>query len=314
MKNQEISKIYDILNTKHWMWKVYKKELKSGETLLTFFKKKFPELNHDDWQERFEWGGIFINGRPVTSDVILSAPCKIEYFEPKLPLAEMAHLYPPFLPEKHLLFEDDDLLVAFKPAGLPSKPAKEQSKFSLLRSLEDYTGRKLHMPSRLDVATAGVIIVSKSRRSHIALQQMFERRSIHKYYLLEVSGKTVDATFTVDKPIGRDLRHPVLRKVTTPEDGKSAITKFTRLYETPHGTTILQAEPLTGRTHQIRVHSAFAGFPLLGDTFYAGAAAPTLHLLSYKLSIIHPFSRTPLEVSVPETLLPDWLLPPFNTR
>ena len=309
MKTTDLNKILDTLYSKHWMWELYPKDLKKSITLLDFFKKELPHIAIDSWNERFDWGGIFINGIAISQNQVLTPPCKIEFFEPKLPLSEMTKLYPPFIPEQHILFEDKDLLIVFKPAGLPSKPAKEQNKFSLYNSLEQYLGRKLHMPSRLDAGTAGVIIVSKSSRTNVALQKMFERHTIHKFYLLEISGSILNSSFTVNKPIGRDPRHPILRRIAPEGLGKPAITNFTKVYETERGNTILQAEPLTGRTHQIRVHSASEGYPLVGDPFYAGEESDSLHLLSYKLNITHPFTNKELNIVVPENLLPAWLDP-----
>jgi len=300
----EIKKICDTLYSTHWMWELFAKDLKNSTTLVNFLSKKLPHIPSSSWPERFDWGGIFINGIPAYHDILLTPPCKVEYFEPKLPFSDMAKLYPSFEPSKHILFEDKDLLIVFKPAGLPSKPAKEQNKFSLLRSLENYTGKKIHMPSRLDVATAGLIAASKSKRNNLALQQLFERHEIRKFYLLEISQQPDKEHFTVNQPIGRDPRHPVLRRVTA--DGKTAITIFTKIYSTAK-SCILLAELLTGRTHQIRVHSAFCHTPLIGDTFYNGAPADDLHLISYQLQMVHPFSKDELSITVPNELLPAWL-------
>jgi len=308
--DDDIQRIYDTLHSVHRRW-----EIRHGraEELLCFLQRSLPHIARASWPERFAWGGIFVNGRPAERDCVLKPPCVVEYFVPKVGFAELAALYPEFLPERHLLYQDEDLIVAFKPAGLPSKPSKEQKRYSLLASLERCLGRRLHMPSRLDAATAGVVIASKSRRGHSALQQAFEHRRIHKQYLLEVPGGVEWRETTVDAAIDRDPRHPVLRRVVE-SGGRQAITRFRRLYQVDRAAegqertfTLLLAEPLTGRTHQIRVHSASLGLPLVGDIFYQGPAAAELHLLSYRLQLQHPFTKQRLRVEVPPELLPDWI-------
>jgi len=246
---------------------------------------------------------------------LLSQPCKVEYFEPKIGFAEMETLYPVFHPEQHVIYEDDDLIAVFKPAGLPSKPSKEQQKFSLLASLERYAGRRLHLPSRLDAATAGLIIASKTKRAHAPLQQSFERRQIHKHYLLETEGRVDWKRRTVNAAIDRDPRHPVLRR-TVADGGKKAVTRFVLLCASTftsdgreHSAAVLLAEPLTGRTHQIRVHSASLGLPIIGDAFYGGIPDKDLHLLSYRLQMPHPLTGRPLSIELPPALLPEWARP-----
>ena len=316
----DLKRIHETLHSTHWRWET--SSARNGrEKLLAFLKRKLPHIDPSSWPERFEWGGVFINGRPAEPDAVLPAePCLVEYFEPKHSFAELATLYPPFLPEQHVLFEDRDLIVAFKPEGLPSKPSKEQKKYSLLASLERHTGRRLHMPSRLDTGTAGVIIVSKSRRAHAALQQAFEKRRIKKQYLLEVCGHVGFKNTTVDAAIDRDPRHPVLRRVVQ-SGGKAAVTRFRLMYHIrraiagePQDLSVLMAEPLTGRTHQIRVHSASLGLPLVGDPFYGGLEDETLHLLSYRIELTHPFAAEPLRISVPDALLPSWIEASHLTR
>ena len=303
-----LQRVYETLHSKHHAWEVHEN---TGRRfiLVQFLAEKMPEIEPESWPKRFEWGGIFVNGRSAGPETILPAPCRVEYFEPKLGFEEMEALYPPFIPEQHIIHDDDDLLAAFKPAGLPSKPSKEQQKFSMLASLERWSKRRLHMPSRLDAATCGIIIAGKSRRANAALQRAFEGRKIHKQYLLEVSGKVDWEDKEVDAPIGRDPRHPVLRQIAP--DGKTALTRFKKVRRTDSQDNaperwLLSAEPLTGRTHQIRVHIASLGLPIIGDPFYGGLPDPELHLLSYSLALRHPGSGKMLRLRVPRALLPYW--------
>jgi 23S rRNA-/tRNA-specific pseudouridylate synthase len=186
-------------------------------------------------------------------------------------------------------------------------PAKEQRYFSVKRSIEELTGTQVHMPSRLDVSTEGILILSLSTQAHAPLQQAFERRMVEKIYAfathVEPSWKEYLATWR----IGRDEHHAVLRRVVE-KGGDEATTRFLirkRASETSD-LTVVEARPLTGRTHQIRVHARHLGIPVAGDNFYGGQAASGLHLLSRRISITHPVLKSPLSVVVPEELLPVW--------
>lgn len=212
--------------------------------------------------------------------------------------------------KKRIVFEDKWLIVYSKPRRLPTLPTKEQHRYNLKRYLQNYLGVMPHLPSRLDTSTEGLVIASKLTTSHNKLQRMFESRRIKKFYLLEVQGHPSWDEFEANDPIGRDPSHPILRKVI--EGGQDARTKFSKLSASSAGT-LLVAMPETGRTHQIRVHAAHIGHPILGDSFYGGAISlggcepKELRLMSYGLFLTHPISGATLSLSVPERLLPNWL-------
>jgi len=115
--------------------------------------------------------------------------------------------------------------------------------------------------------------------------------------------QSIPAKYTGSVPRSQQRLQGRLKRAA---DGKTAITIFTKIYSTAK-SCILLAELLTGRTHQIRVHSAFCHTPLIGDTFYNGAPADDLHLISYQLQMVHPFSKDELSITVPNELLPAWL-------
>lgn len=277
---------------------------------------------------RAAWGGLYLNGRMAHKEVQLSAPCQVEYFEPKFKIEEADKFFPEFK-EEYILFEDEDLLIVFKPANLPCLPGKEQQRFHLKGCLLKYlakssTKAQIHLPSRLDSSVSGVIAASKSARMNKELQQAFEKRTVSKTYILEVLGHFPEDEILVEKAITRDTLHPVLRKVCE-ENGKPARTsfKFCALKEYTEGmpqqntnagnsSSLVSAKPLTGRTHQIRVHAAHLGFPIIGDNFYAGEPSDSLHLLSYSFGFFNPFSKKELRVSLPQRLYPSWLPTDFK--
>ncbi len=271
-----------------------------------------PHLPNNDWEDRFAWGGVFVNGKDTREDLPLVAPCRIEYYEPLYDFKNPGSFFPAFSKD-WIIFEDQDLVVCYKPNRLPTIPAREQTRFNLRCYLESYYKTPVHMPSRIDMSTQGLVIASKAERMHNKLQNLFVHHTIQKEYLFLGSGAVNWSEIICNGQIGKDPRHPVLRKVVD-QAGKPAVTKFTVLHTSLHGaqsdqaqpTTLVLAQPLTGRTHQIRVHTAYLDLPIVGDNFYGGYVAESLHLLSYRLAFTHPFTQERLNIRVPHKLLPTW--------
>ena len=313
----DLSRVQESLSSRYWAL-TYLERRQCGATLFETLSRDLPHIPPASWPQRLLWGGLYLNGRAVRKDVALQAPCRIEYYEPKFNFHEAAQFFPQFT-EARIVFEDEDLLAVSKPAGLPCLPAREQQSFNLKRQLEAYISggrglKSLHFPSRIDAAAEGLVLVSKSPRSHAALQQAFEKRQISKFYLLHVCGKVSWQEILVDRAIIRDPAHPVLRKIADGA-GQPAITRFICLGRVRSSAdafgrdeiTLLQAQPVTGRTHQIRVHSASLGLPIIGDNFYQGVKASVLRLLSYRLEFLHPLNRRPISIKIPPSLFPRWL-------
>lgn len=288
--------------SKHWSFVI--EEPGHNLTLLDLLTSRLPHIEAVSWEKRLEWGGVFVNGTPTSSNTPLPCPVRVEYYEPKFPTQEAQTFFPPFDPH-WIVFEDEDLIVCFKPPGLPCLPAREQTHFNLRSYLERYYQVPIHMPSRLDMSTAGLVIASRAARMHKPLQLAFEQRKISKHYCLKTNGTPPWREFSAKWRIAKHPAHPVLR-APSEVDGKVARTDFTVFHE-GDGHSTWHARPITGRTHQIRVHAAALGHPLLGDNFYGGEPAQNLHLCSVKLSLIHPFREKTLIVEVPDELEPEWL-------
>ena len=280
-----------------------------------------PHIAAGSWPARFELGGVYMAGRPVGFGAPLSPQCRLEYYEPKIPLEHVENFYPRWSPD-WLLYSDDDMGVVFKPAGLPTTPPRDQQLYHLLGYLEDHFGRAVHTPSRLDTAVSGLLLCSLSPRMNRYLQKAYERRWIEKTYIAEVLGAPSWARKSCKQPIERDPRHPVLRRCAAQADqGEVAKTRFERLFSESDqelGTTLLQAEPLTGRTHQIRLHSQYEGFPIIGDPYYGGREGQELRLISYAINLFHPFLQKNMRFEAPRSLLPQWLqarrIPTISSR
>lgn len=310
-------------------------------TVAEALRRVAPHIGDGEWPRRRECGDVFVNGRPVegTLEARLPVPCRVEYFEPRCALDAMAEAYPP-LTREHVVHRDEHVAVLYKPAGLPTNPPKDQKLFSLRGGARRLLGcESVHVPSRLDLGTQGLVPVSVDRAAHSGLQRAFQARAVQKFYLLEAAadewpGGAGGAPVRADHRIDRDPLHSVLRRASR-EAGQEADTTFSLVArgeaECMAGggggrrrTVVALAQPRTGRTHQIRVHAAALGLPLVNDHMYGGVPVaepgnewlstrhPTLpgcgamRLVAFALRFPHPITNESLLVTVPDRLLPPW--------
>ena len=166
-----------------------------------------------------------------------------------------------------IVFEDERLLVLNKPALVLCHPSKSGPWSSLIGACREYTGlATLHMPSRLDRETSGVVVFAKDRAMGSMLQRAIEHRQARKLYRAIVKG-FMGGPVTVNQPIGLEGTSVVHIRQCVREDGASALTVFEPL-EWREGYTLVDVRPLSGRMHQIRVHAAWLGHPIVGDKIY----------------------------------------------
>jgi 23S rRNA pseudouridine1911/1915/1917 synthase len=208
-----------------------------------------------------------------------------------------------------IVYEDSDLIVIDKPRGLVVHPAAGHSDDTLVNALLAHCGDQLSgiggverpgIVHRLDKDTSGLIVVAKTDRAHQSLQQQIQAKTARRDYLAVVWGAPRGLEGTVDAPIGR---HPVHRqKMAVVADGRPARTHW-RVVERLGNCTLVEFTLETGRTHQIRVHSAHVGCPVVGDPLYSSARAPiniegqALH--AFRLGFDHPVTGERLSFTSP---------------
>lgn len=204
---------------------------------------------------------------------------------------------PPSNNPLYLIYRDDTLLVANKPAGLLAVPGRGTGKQDCLATRIQLEFPDALVVHRLDMATSGLMLFSRGAEMQRRLSQMFREREVQKRYVAVVAGKLGPATGEVNLPIVADWPNRPLRKIDA-ESGKPSVTRYRLLsHDEVTDTSRVELEPLTGRTHQLRVHMASIGHPVLGDTLYggiAGASSKRLLLHASRLSFLHPISGEPL--------------------
>ena len=258
-----------------------------------FLAKRFPEYSRSRLQQLIRGGFVRLNEQTTRPRHIVRCGDKIDLTEPPV---EKIDVRPEPIPLE-ILFEDDDLIVIDKPAGLTVHPGAGQREHTLVNALLDHCAtlsgiggkERPGIVHRLDKETSGCLVVAKNDVAHRELSKQFAARTVEKIYLALVAGKLRKAAGVIEEKIGR---HPVRRQrmQVTSLRGRTAKTEY-RVIRSSDEASLIECRLHSGRTHQIRVHLHHLGHAVLGDKVYAGRVAknfPRQILHAWKLGFHHP--------------------------
>lgn len=278
------------------------KSLPSGR-LDMFLRKQFPAVSRSAIQRLIEQGHVRVNGRTVKPT---HSPRAGETVRVQWPDARPAEAQPEEIP-LDILFEDEALLVLNKPAGLVVHPSAGHEEHTLVNALLHHCEGQLSgiggvarpgIVHRLDKETSGCMVVAKNDNTHLALSSQFAGRQVEKIYHAIVCGVMPRDEGNIRAAIARHPSHRKRMAVRDDDVGRAAHTSY-HVLERLREATLVEAVLHTGRTHQIRVHFQFVGFPLVGDATYGqrqnnrlaqltAYEAPHVMLHAHKLAFIHP--------------------------
>ncbi len=283
-----------------------------GERLDAFLADQLEDVSRSRIQKLISQGQVVVSGQVcISKKALVQMGDRITI---TIPNAEPLDLQPENIP-LDVLFEDEELLIINKPAGMVVHPSAGHSHGTLVNALlwhcrtasgeSTLSGiggtQRPGIVHRLDKDTTGAIAIAKTDRAHIHLQQQFHEKTARREYWGVVYGAPKADRGTIDAPVGR---HRVDRQrmaiVAEAEGGRRAVTHW-QIKERLGNYTLMNFELETGRTHQIRVHTASIGLPIVGDPLYSSAHSvgvnlPGQALHAWRLKLIHPVSEATIEV------------------
>jgi RluA family pseudouridine synthase len=261
-------------------------------TLLGFLAARLG-VDEDAARALLERGAIEVDGRRALVDGPLRPGGKVIAFLPDVSTPPAALV---------VAYEDAQVIVIDKPAGLRSQEVRGDTWNTLVARVQRELDPRAILLHRLDRDASGLVLFPRGESAHRALQAALDAGRIDRRYVARVRGTLTDAR-SIELPIARDPRDP-RRRVTAP-DGDAARSDVAPVMSTVD-ESVVRLVLHTGRTHQLRVHLAAIGHPILGDTLYGGPTAPRLCLHAYELTFPHPRSDTPrtLRAAIPAELVP----------
>ncbi len=207
----------------------------------------------------------------------------------------------------NIVYEDNDIIVIDKPSGLVVHPGSGNYTNTLVNGLMDYTKNLSNINGdirpgivhRIDKDTSGLLLIAKSNKAHEILADDFKEKRIKREYIALLNGVFKQGSATIDAPIGRDKKYRE-RMTVTAENSKNAVTHM-KVLKRYNKYTLVSCILETGRTHQIRVHMAYIGYPVHNDPVYAKGEATSFgqFLHSYKMKFIHPLTKKEMEFIAP---------------
>lgn len=210
---------------------------------------------------------------------------------------------PPMSPYLEIVYQDNDLVVLNKPSGLLTVPGRLPEHQDCLQNRVQRVLPTATVVHRLDMATSGLIIMALNKPAHVEISRQFEKREISKSYIARVYGQLAQPSGEVNLPLICDWPNRPMQKVDH-ENGKKALTKY-QVLANEESTTLVTLMPVTGRSHQLRVHMLALGHPIIGDRLYAHKEALSLsnrlQLHAQTIGFCHPVSQQQLSFTLAHT-------------
>jgi len=291
-----------------------------GETILAFYASRYTHSSESEWSERIASGRVLLENERVACETLLQRGQRLTYTRERWEEPDAPRTF-------EVLYEDEQIIAVNKPSGLPVLPGGHHLENTLLSAVRERFGGDVP-PSplhRLGRGTSGIVLFAREQNALRGLSEAFQTRTMTKIYRALVCGVGLAETFTVHQPIGKIDYEPTGYLYAATPDGKPSVSECAVLFENPEkDETLLDVTILTGRPHQIRIHVAAAGHPLVGDPLYASGGIPFLtsygsrpplpgdtgyHLHARLLAFDHPITQETIEIEAPP---PDVLATPVE--
>ena len=276
-----------------------------GKRLDIYIAENFNELSRTMIKKLIESNNVLVNDKSEKVSYKVQAKDNISI---DVPEAKETKLKAQEIP-LDIIYEDSDIIVVNKPKGMVVHPANGNPDGTLVNAILSICKNSLSgiggelrpgIVHRLDKDTSGLIIVAKNDKAHINMSEQIKERNVKKTYIALVRGNVPEEEATINMPIGRSTKDR--KKMAVTKNGKQAITHF-KVLKRYSKYTLLEIKIETGRTHQIRVHMAEIGYPVVGDAVYSngknefGIEGQMLH--AYKLEFMHPITNKHMELTAP---------------
>ena len=270
-----------------------------------YIAENFNELSRTMIKKLIESNNILVNDKSEKVSYKVQANDNISIDVPKAKETKLKAQEIPL----DIIYEDSDIIVVNKPKGMVVHPANGNPDGTLVNAILSICKNSLSgiggelrpgIVHRLDKDTSGLIIVAKNDKAHINMSEQIKERNVKKTYIALVRGNVPEEEATINMPIGRSTKDR--KKMAVTKNGKQAITHF-KVLKRYSKYTLLEIKIETGRTHQIRVHMAEIGYPVVGDAVYSngknefGIEGQMLH--AYKLEFMHPITNKHMELTAP---------------
>lgn len=228
-------------------------------SLVQMMSIKFPFQPQDEWERRIQIGRVLVNELSVEPDFTLSISDEVSHHNPKV-------IEPSVPDEVEILEEKEDYLIVFKPAPMPMHPGGRYFKNTLTEILKDQGFEDLRITHRLDAVTSGIVLLAKDKSFAKKAMRCFSEGKVSKTYFALVDGIPTEKTMTINAPIKRKQGF-VFESNENLENAREAVTHF-EVIEEQEKSALIKCTPETGRTHQIRLHLAKWGYPIINDLIY----------------------------------------------